>query len=218
MQWINIHTHQPPQAQEFAIQSRYKNFETMPAAGLFSAGIHPWYIDADWPQQLQVLQHYAAAPNVLAIGECGLDALSTTDFALQQQVFAQQVLLANQLQKPLILHCVKAYDRVVQLLQQSRVRVPVIFHGFNRNAVLAGQLVAKDYYVSFGKALERIAVQEALRAVPVSKIFLETDDAPVPIAAIYEYAATALQIDSNTLYLQLKKNTLAVFGNSITGL
>jgi TatD DNase family protein len=134
---------------------------------------------------------------------------------LQQQLFTAQIQLANQLQKPLIIHCVRAYEEVQHLLQQQHNAVPVIFHGFNKNAVLAQQLISKGYYLSFGKAVLQDAMQEVLRAVPRDKIFFETDDSDYSIETIYTAAATALQIDINSLSLQIQKNAAAVFGSDL---
>jgi len=160
---------------------------------------------------MEELVAYSKNNNILAIGECGLDKVCQTDFTLQQQVFTQQIITAMAVHKPLIIHCVKAYDEVLLLLQQHKVEVPVIFHGFNKSKVLAQQLTGKGYYLSFGKALQLPAMQEVLTGIPRQQIFLETDDAAVSIATIYALAANALSIDINALSLQIKKNAAAVF-------
>lgn len=212
--FINIHSHYPAVQNEFVIQSLYAQYQRVIAAGNYSVGWHPWYITSiTAADELLLLQQYASAKNVLAIGECGLDKVCTTDFALQQQLFTAQIILANQLQKPLIIHCVRAYEEVHQLLQQQHNSVPVIFHGFNKNGALAQQLISKGYYLSFGKAVLQPAMQEVLHALPPDKIFFETDDSDSSIEAIYAAAATVLQIDINSLSLQIQKNAAAVFGS-----
>ena len=179
----------------------------------YSAGLHPWYIDAlNWPQQWEALMQCSTQSYVLAIGECGLDKVCTTDFALQQNIFIRHIHLANTLGKPLIIHCVRAYEEVVQLLQKNQVQVPVIFHGFNKNKTLALQLTSKGYYLSFGKALQLPALQLVLASLPLQQIFLETDDTALSIEMVYALAAQALSIDVNTLSLQIKKNAATVFG------
>lgn len=210
---IDIHTHRQPQANIWAIQNRYNGFEQLPVDGFFTAGLHPWYITAQgWPQELAALERISNNKNVLAIGECGLDKLCDTGFALQQTVFAAQVRLANAVNKPLIIHCVKAFDEVLQQLRQNKV--PVIFHGFNKGRALALQLQQKGYYLSFGRALQQPRMQEVLAALPIDKIFLETDDATVNIEELYTLATGVFQIDINALSLQLQKNAAAVFGGN----
>lgn len=176
-------------------------------------GLHPWYIDAlHWPQQMEQLHQYSTGNRVVAIGECGLDKVCTTAFSLQQEVFGRQISLANTMGKPLIIHCVRAFAEVQWWLQKNKVQVPVIFHGFNKSTTLAQQLTSKGYYLSLGKGLQLPAVQNMLKAVPLQQVFLETDDSTIGIEKIYALAADALQIDVNTLSLQIKKNAAAVFG------
>jgi TatD DNase family protein len=208
MQYINIHTHQLPQVNEVAIQNLYKDFEQVRQKGYYSIGLHPWYIDEHWKHDFEQLRMYASHPHVKAIGECGLDKVCSTDFTLQQQAFEQQIQLANAVHKPLILHCVKAYEEVLQQLKQATV--PVVFHGFNKSKELALQLTNAGYYLSFGKALEQQHLQEVLKAIPKEKFFLETDDASLSIQTIYQTAATVFLIDEVSLSLQLRQNA-AVF-------
>ncbi len=164
---------------------------------------------------MKVLEQYSINKNVLAIGECGLDKICNINFVLQQKAFAAQIGLANTINKPLIIHCVKAYEEVEQLLQQNNNKVPVIFHGFNKNKILAQQLISKGFYLSFGKALLLPAMQELIKTLPMGKIFFETDDAAINIEEVYVLAAQALQIDINSLSLQIKKNAAIVFGDAL---
>ncbi len=208
--FINIHTHQPVSANETAIANFYENFERVTVKGLFSIGLHPCF-----PAHagLEKVKQWSTHPAVIAIGECGLDKICTTDFLLQQKIFEQQVQLAKSLQKPLIIHCVKAWDEVLKILQACKV--PVVFHGFNKSKELALQLTAKGYYISFGKALEQDRIKQILPMLPAQHILLETDMAEMPISTIYEWAAAAMAIDLNSLSLQIEKNAVAVFGNKI---
>lgn len=213
--FINIHSHQTPQKNECVITNLYDHFEQAVIGGNYSVGLHPWYLnELTWMEEIKALEQYSNNKNVLAIGECGLDKICTTGFLLQQNVFAAQITLANKINKPLIIHCVKAYEEVVQQLQQSNNKVPVVFHGFNKNKILAQQLISKGYYLSFSKALQQPAIQELIKNLPLDKIFFETDDAAIDIEMIYLSATQALQIDINSLSLQIKKNAAKVFGDA----
>ena len=88
-------------------------------------------------KDLSALKIFSKTDSVLAIGECGLDKACDTNFKLQQQVFTTQVNWANEIKKPLIIHCVRAYGEVLSLLQKNNNKVPVIFHGFNKNGAVA---------------------------------------------------------------------------------
>lgn len=178
-------------------------------------GIHPWYIQpGHWENQLRSLRNKSTNAGILAIGECGLDKVCATPFSLQVQVFRAQLEWANSIGKPLVIHCVRAWEEVLDLLEKADIRVPVLFHGYNKNAQLANRITGKGYYISLGKALQQPGMQEVLRAVPANRFFLETDDAELSIGEIYHLAANALSIDHNSLALQIQKNAEVVFGNA----
>lgn len=219
MLYINIHSHRRTQSNEWNVENRYENFGQMAPGGRFSAGLHPWYIkEFHWENDLRALKEISVSPDVVAIGECGLDRLCKTDFSLQEKVFAAQVQLASQVQKPLIIHCVRAWDEVISLLKKEGNKVPVVFHGFSKNEALARKITDAGYYLSFGKALEYEQARLAISAVPIYKILLETDDADIHIETIYEMAAQALSIDINLLSLQIQKNAAAFFGAAAFGI
>ncbi|MEJ8842685.1 TatD family hydrolase [Lacibacter sp. H375] len=218
--YINIHTHHTrPVEGIISIGNLYKDFDSIEADSFYSVGLHPWYLTTEtWEEQFKVVKEKSRLKNVVAIGEAGLDKVTETDFELQQAVFSKHVQLANEVQKPLIVHCVRAHAEVIALLKQTTAQVPVIFHGFNKSIELARQLIALGYYLSFGKGLEKHGVQEVLAALPHAKIFLETDNSTASIAEIYTHAASAFQIDEESLSLQLQKNAATVFGAALTRL
>ena len=183
--------------------------------GYYSIGIHPWYIGNDPDTALKELAASAQSSSVLAIGETGLDKISKTDLVLQEKVFRFQLQLAVRLQKPLIIHCVRAWNEITHILDQEKPAIPVIFHGFNKGITLAIQLCTKGYYLSFGKALEKDNTRQVLKNIPPHLFFLETDDDKIPIPQVYEWASNALTIDLNALDLQIQKNAAAVFGPNV---
>lgn len=211
--YIDIHTHKQS-ATGLSVINLYKDFAQAVDGTTCSIGIHPWYIQAGGLNgQLRELTTYATLPNVIAIGECGLDKATDMDWQLQVTAFTEQVRLANQLKKPLIIHCVRAYEEVLHILKEEKVAVPVIFHGFNKNVQLAERLINAGYYLSFGAALlnEVFHAAKALTHIPLERIFLETDDSAVPIEQIYETAAGWLKTGKDALILQLQNNFHRVF-------
>lgn len=213
--FIDIHTHSPSKKGEWVIQNLYKDFDRLPVS-FFSAGLHPWFIkEATWEQELHALKAISPGTKMLALGECGLDRICDTDYELQKTVFTAQVQFANQINKPLILHCVRAHEDVLHLLEKERNQVPVIFHGFNKGLVLAQKIISKNHYLSFGQAIERPHMQEIFSSLPLQNIFLETDDADISIEHIYKTAAAACAISEEELSLQLQQNVQEVFNISI---
>lgn len=212
--YINVHTHHTqPVEGIISIGNLYKNFDSIEGDSLYSVGLHPWFITAaTWQQQFEVVKETCRLQNVVAVGEAGLDKVCATDFALQQTVFAAHIQLANELQKPLIVHCVRAHTEAMSLLKQHKVNVPVLFHGFTKSKELALQLMAQGYYLSFGHGLLKENLRTVLAALPAEQVLLETDNSTVSIQEIYTLAAKTFQIAEESLSLQLLKNAAKVFG------
>lgn len=205
---IDIHTHSPGNAN--ALLNYYTHFEQSAAVPACSLGLHPRYPDLASYDQLEA---YAAQKNVLAIGECGLDKLCDTEWSLQEQLFRQQTALANKLDKPLIIHCVRAYSECIQLL--TAAKVPVIFHGFNRKLHIAQLLLAKGFYLSIGAAVFNPAFEAVFRALPLDRLFFETDDRrDLTIGSVYKRAAELKKIEVEYLILQVEDNFQKVFKNA----
>lgn len=212
--FYNIHTHHTPAAGQWAIVNLQQDFDAIPGTGLFSAGLHPWYLNEETAGvALQQLNLALQKANVLAVGECGLDKVCKTDYELQQHYFRQQVLLANQHNKPLILHCVKAFDDTLRILKEAAVAVPVIFHGYHKSAELAAQLVKAGYYLSFGKHIMQAATADVFQSIPLNHIFLETDAAESGIEVLYAQAAAIKNISISQLEEQVAANAAKLFGN-----
>ncbi len=191
MQFLDIHTHRPiEKVGVLSIQSlSLTSVQLLPITPI-SVGLHPWYATLDQLDvQFKSLTEIAAQSNVKLIGECGLDKLKGEKLDNQLQILTLQILLAEKLKKPLILHCVKAFDELISLKQQLKVKVPMIIHGFNKNAELGQQLVGKGFYLSFGKAILDPHSGAAKLIATIDTFFLETDDAAVTIEEIYTAAA-----------------------------
>jgi TatD DNase family protein len=212
--YINVHSHQTELvAGVRTVQNLYKNFPSVADAGFFSVGLHPWFVEAEtWADTFEEMKRWSREQSVVAIGEAGLDKVCATSMQLQETIFAAHIQWANELAKPLIVHCVKAHAEVMQLLTVQKNKVPVIFHGFNKSKELARQLAERGYYLSFGKSIERAAMADVLSSVPIDQVFLETDKSDIPIQELYTIAASAFQIPEDSLSLQLFKNAATVFG------
>ena len=105
MRHYNFHHHS---CENFGIYNLDFN-EKIPES-IFSAGIHPKDILEDFEFQLSWLKKTAENKKCVAIGECGLDRLADKNLQIQKEVFTRQIYLANDLQKPLIIHCVRQFQ------------------------------------------------------------------------------------------------------------
>jgi TatD DNase family protein len=214
--YYNIHTHllDDEEGQSLSIESVYNNFEPVVTGGNYcSIGLHPWHLEHA-VQAFDVISRLAVERNVLAIGECGLDKVCSTPWQLQLDAFVWQVGLANKVGKPLIIHCVRAYNELLEVFKLHPPTVPVIIHGYNRNAAIAAGLLANGYYLSFGKALVNAGegLTDAFRDTGGGSFFLETDDAGISIKDIYKKAAEIRKTSEEAIILQVRENFKNVFG------
>ncbi|MTK53193.1 TatD family hydrolase [Paludibacter sp.] len=147
---------------------------------LISVGLHPWYVAADWEEQLRMQSEVAGKKRVVLIGEAGLDKVCKTDFALQQTVFLRQIELAEEIQKPLIIHCVKAWQELITIRKKVLPSVPWIIHGFRGKPELARQLLELGFYLSYGEKFNA----ESVRITPLERLCTETDESKLPIEEI----------------------------------
>lgn len=173
--------------------------------GFFSAGLHPNLLPLISDDHLRWLREVARHERCVAIGECGLDGLLDTEDVLQEKLFKLQIKLANECQKPIIIHCVKRFSRLVYF--KNDIKVPAIIHGFNKKKSVAEDLQKHEFYLSFGKAvLQNVNLQELVKTFPEEKIFLETDTAEFDLNLLYEKTAELKNLKVEELHDQIKKN------------
>lgn len=215
MKYIDIHTHTViPKTQENRISfyNRIVGQETLGDLShieMFSVGIHPWFIHSDKrnDQLLEQLWEKAKQPEVWMIGEAGLDKLHEAPLERQLYLFEQQALLAEELHKPLIVHCVKAWSELLALQKKIRPLSPWLIHGFRGKRELAEQLLKENIYLSFGEQFQPAALQTAWP----SHFFLETDESKLDIQEIYKKAAAALSVPTEMLMEQIEQNFSLLF-------
>jgi TatD DNase family protein len=213
MKFFNLHTHKfTNQDTVLELVNQYpQEFDaTIP---FYSIGIHPWYIDEQrLENDLQMIESKLQEPNCLALGECGLDKRIEIPLELQQMVFERQLLLAQHYKKPVVIHCVAAFQEVIALKKQLKITVPMIIHGFSKNKQVAKELVDNGFYISFGKYLLRNPELEAVfLSIPNNRFFLETDTVDEGIEEVYALAAQYKNWSLDELQQQIKSNFAAVF-------
>ncbi|HEX2977163.1 MAG TPA: TatD family hydrolase, partial [Bacteroidales bacterium] len=147
-------------------------------------------------------------PLVIAIGEAGFDKLKGPSFELQRKVFRMQVELSESLKKPLIIHCVRAWEELLSVHKEMRPEMPWMIHGFRGKIKLAEQLLSKGFYLSLWfEFVLRPESSDLIRALPQNRIFLETDGADVDIRDIY----LKVSDDINLPLIDLKKTIYSNF-------
>jgi len=199
--YIDIHSHNIPKIATTTIVNYRLGVDALNfiSEKYYSVGLHPWDINnCDITVLATQLKKLCQLPNVLAIGEIGLDKTIDIPLNAQIEVFKKQIEIAEELQKPIIIHCVKAYNELIEQLKSSNTQW--IFHGFNKNYQIATDIINNGGIVSFGSAIiTNKKQQEVLMQIPINRFFLETDESKVLIEDIYEAVALLLQIDIKEL-------------------
>jgi len=219
MQYIDIHSH----SNNFNIEVfRIKNlFETQYSEindnhiGKYSIGIHPWYINFESVEnQLINIQKALENPAIWAIGECGIDKVKNTEIIRQSELFEKQIRMAQKVCKPVIIHCVRAYNELLAIRKKFRETVFII-HAFSSNLTIAEQCIKEKMYLSFGsKLLQNSELQNVFKVIDLKNVFFETDNANVDIQEIYKKAAQLKNITENELIIHIKNNFFKCSSNS----
>jgi len=212
MQFIDVHTHKEIiDTSVVAIKNKYPNnirFEQP-----FSIGIHPWFIKKECvKKELLLIENQLQNEQCFALGECGLDTICATDFQLQKNVFKTQIRLSEKHQKPLLIHCVKAFQEIIALKKELKPLQTWILHGFNKNKQTAESLLKNGFLLSFGNSLlYKESLQEIIFNLPINKFFLETDDTSVTIQEIYLKVAEIKKIKTIDLQEKIYTNFNIIF-------
>ena len=163
---------------------------------------------------LRSLEERLKCPNVLALGEAGLDKMHKATYDQQIVLFERQIELSEALQRPMILHDVKSHNEIIALRKKHKALQPWILHGFSGTEQDIQQLMGQGLYLSVGESLlypER-KIYNSFRFIDLDFLFLETDMAKVGIETIYDEAAKLLGIDIAVLKKRLFANFARLFG------
>jgi TatD DNase family protein len=215
MKYFNLHTHKfTNQPDVLELVNQYPQ-EFDAAIPFYSIGIHPWYIDKKrLEKDLEIIESKLQEKNCLALGECGLDKRVEMPLDVQQSVFEKQLILAEKYQKPVVIHCVAAFQEVIEIKKRLEITVPMIIHGFSKNEQVAKQLIDNGFYISFGKYLLRNPELESVfKSIPNDRFFLETDTIEEGIREVYSLAAKYKELELSELQEIVNNNYNTVFKN-----
>ena len=210
--YINIHTHHLGTENEITIyNNRFLFNREIKTEKLFSIGIHPYDINLVDENSFKELEKNLSDKNCKAIGECGLDKLKNTDFKSQKIILQKQLELALKYNKPLIIHCVKAFDELIELCKPFENKIQLIIHGYNKSEELALQLISKGFYLSLNHTIFNKENFDFTK-LPINKLFFETDDYTlISISEVYKTASIKLKMDVNELKEKIYSNFNLLF-------
>jgi len=213
MEFFNFHTHRyTSQATILELVNQYPQ-EFDGSFPFYSIGIHPWYIsESRLAEDLKIIEEKLQTSNCLAIGECGLDKKIEVSLELQRSVFEKQLALAEKYKKPVVIHCVAAFQEVIAIKKKMQISVPMIIHGFSKNSQIAEQLIKEGFYISFGKyLLKNPGLKTVFQNIPNDRFFLETDTIEENIEQVYDIAAKYKDITIRELQNIVSSNFENVF-------
>ena len=199
-------------------------------------GLHPEEVRNNWKDVLFAIKHVikfkvqSSKFKVSAIGEIGLDFYWSREFEeAQLQAFEEQVRWSVELQLPLMIHCRKAQNEMVNILKRYKDDLPGgVFHCFTGNTIEAQELLQFErFLLGIGGVLtfKKSKLPETLKeAVPLDRIVLETDApymAPVPmrgqrnepafVAYVLRKLAEIYGVDEDTVAAVTTANVARIF-------
>jgi TatD DNase family protein len=210
--YIDIHVHGGlPASGIFILESLMAHEGKLPVdvSGIaYTYGIHPWFLNEENHKQLiNSVENTVIQPEIIAIGEAGFDRLRGPSPELQRTAFEEQIIISEKISKPIVIHCVRAWDELLAVHKKTKPKMPWLIHGFRGNVELASQLLSKGFYLSFWiDFVLRPESKELLKQLPADRIFLETDGADVDIKSIYNKVATDLDLSVDELKSIILKN------------
>lgn len=188
--------------------------------GKNSLGIHPWELTDPFEENLyqkkfqQLKKQFHAS--LLAIGECGLDRRreAIAPIELQARVLEWHMDWAKEINRPIVIHCVKAHSDLLKILKDKKYKGKVLLHDYAGSVEEADKFLSYDCYFSFGHRLFNHARAEVFKSLPVERLFLETDDQQkIKIEALYEKAQSLLNVDQKKLEVIIEENLAEFFSD-----
>lgn len=216
--YIDIHVHSGQPAKGiFILESLMAHEEKLPEDNpgvAYTYGIHPWFLNEDNHDKFILsVENLVRLPFIVAVGEAGFDRLKGPSAELQRRTFEEQVMISEEIKKPMVIHCVRGWDELLSVQKRFRPKMPWLVHGFRGNTVLANQLLSKGIFLSIWfEFVLRPESAVLLRSLPLDRIFLETDGADVDIKHIYDKVAVDLDIAVDQLKKLIIRNFNTFFG------
>ncbi len=205
MQVFNFHTHNPNE--KYGIINYSSDF-IFDKNLMYSIGIHPFNYKQDFKKDLDLQEAMLQNKNIVAIGETGFDNKSKVSLDLQKQIFNAHIQLSEKYEKPLIIHCVKYYNDLIQIKKKYKPKQQWIIHGFRSKIGIAKDLIRHGFYFSINEQVLKEKAVSLLKIIGLEKLFLETDDNETEIINIYNFVSCLFEIDLHGLKQQIEENLI----------
>lgn len=223
--FINIHHHAAPGNSEplvdtFTLHSLVFGQFVPPIPTYYSCGIHPWFVGPEEAQlKLDSLEDMISTSSCLIIGETGLDYSSPNLLrtkSLQKRIFIEHIKLSEKYKKPLIIHCVRAFDEILNLHKTLKPSMPWIMHNFNGSLDQIQKAQKYNFYFSLGATFLRknSKIHSLAKFLDLNRVFFETDELKNSmIYEIYKQYAQLSNLSLDELCTAIKKNFDKLMGD-----
>ncbi|XP_044967415.1 uncharacterized metal-dependent hydrolase BUsg_343 isoform X1 [Hordeum vulgare subsp. vulgare] len=166
-------------------------------------GLHPWWVPERSPDWMDSLRQFFSETPEAAVGETGLDKGShgkTIDFGEQVEVFQQQLELAKELEKPVSVHCVRAFGDLLEILKRTGpFPAGALLHSYLGSAEMVPDLANLGCYFSlsgFLTGMKSTKAKKMVKAIPLDRILLETD-APDAVPKLDNVSPVTVPLDTS---------------------
>ena len=179
--------------------------------GLYSVGVHPMFATFSViPSEYDGL---FSGKNCCAIGECGLDRRAKLPMQDQMKLFLAHAEASERYGKPLVIHCVRAQNELLNLYRDFRPGMPWIIHGCRGKREKVLELADAGFYLSFGEGLLLSAgnMEDFFPQLPLDRILLETDEADVTLDVLAATGAQMMRRNVREFQAQVWQNFKKVF-------
>ena len=173
----------------------------------YSAGIHPWNAENATESLFSRLEQLLQLGNVVAVGECGIDKAIATPIDVQQSVMMRQVELSEKYEKPLIVHCVRAWQEIITLHKSIKPSQKWIIHGFRAKPTVLEALLKEDFLFSYGPLFNA----QSLINTPLHSLLIETDESHRSIDEVSQSVSATLGITESKLIQSVSTNICQCF-------
>jgi len=194
---LDIHTHHPGRKE--ALLSLPPDVALQGCDTPFSLELHPWELAKGKGKGIKEKTFRTAAmvlagnPNLMAIGECGLDNQCGMPIDVQLSAFIIALQTARELHLPVIIHCVGYWAEMMACVKEY-YPLPMgkaIIHGYRKGSQLALQLLRAGFCLSLGEKFN----PEVARLIPDERLFFETDESETDILQIREKILSLRKFD-----------------------
>jgi TatD DNase family protein len=174
-----------------------------PSDKMLSCGLHPWHYSNNFKEAIGGISELAESGKIVAVGETGFDPKSPVSLEIQKEIFLEHLFISEKYQLPIIVHCVKNFNVLIDVVKTHKPAQAMIIHGFNGKISFVCELVKNGFYFSVSENILKNPDKAKIffSFVPSDRIFFETDDLHGDISNIYNFAAGYM----NTSLTELSK-------------